>query len=273
MRSELVEFGALFCLGIVLVALFQAVARPNAKAILLVPLVLPVFLWAAIGHRMGASEMPDAAEAHFLNIASAPVERFTDTSALSPESTLTAVPRLSPTAEAASSPAESEISLDYGALGASAVTRGDQNGRFFLWFLYSGLDPLQLEQALAESWGRLAEDPVRQYLVFGPQVGRIDCYLRDDDAVFRTGDVLLMLRAMGTARPETWPEVLRDSTICTAPFDHTMPAINTLSRLAQLGQDEGIVVDDDGVYVGLASRDRIVSQLLQALTAAAPTAP
>ena len=40
MRSELLEFGALLGLGIVLVALFHAIVRPQAKAVLIVPLVI-----------------------------------------------------------------------------------------------------------------------------------------------------------------------------------------------------------------------------------------
>lgn len=272
MRSELLEFGALLGLGIVLVALFHAIVRPNVKAVLIVPLVLPAILWAAIGQWMAAPRSPDAAATHFLGVASAPIERFSDTTALSLDATLTTASEAPSGAEVASQ-AESESPLDYSGLGASAVTRGDQNGRVFLWFIYSGLDPLQLEQALAETWGRLAADPVRQYLVFGSDVGQIDCYLRDEDVLLRTADVLLMLRAMGGAERGAWPEVLRDRTMCTKPFDRNMPAINVLSRLAQNGHEEGIVVAEDGSYVGLATSDRIVSQLLQALTAVAPATP
>ena len=272
MRSELLEFGALLGLGIVLVALFHAIVRPQAKAVLIVPLVIPVILWAALGHWMAAPRPPDTAETHFLGVASAPVERFSDTTALSLDSAATTASE-APSGAEGTSPAGGRSPLDYSGLGASAVTRGDQNGRVFVWFLYAALDPLQLEQALAESWGRLGADAVRQYLVFGSDVGRIDCYLRDEDVLLRPGDVLLMLRAMSGAERGTWPEVLREFAMCTAPFDHNMPAINVLSRLAQSGQDEGIVVSEDGTYVGLATSDRIVSQLLQALTAVAPATP
>jgi hypothetical protein len=154
----------------------------------------------------------------------------------------------------------------YSGLGAVAVTVGERSGRVFLWYLYEGLDPAALRQTLLDEAPRLTFDVAREYLMFGPEIGRIDCYIPSDDLVLRRDDVQQMLRVLPTLPQSDWGRSLRESGVCRPPLAQNVSAMDALSVLSTAGHDEGIVVRDSGTYVGLIFRDQIVTHLLRSLS-------
>jgi len=259
-------FALLLVLGILLTWGYRAVAKPSKPWILLVPLILPAVLWLAIGGRLTSVKEPGGLEITFSQAASAPVSELVDVAALPLDATIETTPDASMMVEQRTLVTEPDTSQKYSGLGAVAVTQGEKTGRIFLWYIYDEIEPERLETILLEERWRLANDVAREYLVFGPEIGRIDCYLPATDLVLRASDVRRALRALEAAPRAEWGRSLRDSGVCQKPLQRTVAAIDALAHLSGAGHDEGIVVRESGSYVGLIFRDRIVTHLLRALS-------
>jgi hypothetical protein len=245
-------------LGALLAWFFERIARPEKKMILLVPLILPALVWLGISGQLSEVSGPGGILVRFAAEAKSPVENFTRRGGLRP-----VFPQAPVTAQMAL-PAEARYVKD--ALGSisAEVQRGDITRRIFYWFAYDRLEPANLYDRI-RSVRHAANDEITEYLLFGPAVGVIDCYMLDVDFVRRDDELRKTLRALASMPAEQRRAFLPKSSICLEPLSEKVPAVDALQRLDSAGHDEAIVVNDANGYVGITFRDTIVSALVSSL--------
>ena len=235
------------------------IARPEKKTILLVPLILPSLIWFGISGQLRQVTGPGGFQVIFAAEAKAPVVNFTERDGVSPAFSPYAV-----TTQMAL-PAPPEYVRERIAKISDNVLMGDITRRIFYWFTYDNLQPLVLFRNI-NSFRGADRDSESEFLVFGPQVGIIDCYILDVDFVQRREEEFFKaMQALASMPAEQRRTFLLDSDICTKPFEQSLPAIDALRRLDNARHDEAIVINKSGGYFGMAFRDAIISSLVASL--------
>lgn len=259
MLEKIIITVGMVVLGALLAWAFNRFASPDKKSLLLVPLILPALLWFGLSGQLKEISGPGGLQISFAAMANTPVTDLTNKGGLRP-----VFPRVS-TREQVALPAEARyVKKDIGAIAAH-VLRGAKTKRIFYWFPYKELDAKRLLRGVRAA-DQAAHDEITEYLVFGPEMGVIDCYILDVDFVQKENQVIDTLKALTTMPPEQQRAFLATAPICLKPFQGEVTAIEALRRLDASGHDEAIVVNSQSGYRGLAFRDTIVSALVTALT-------
>lgn len=257
LEKAAITAGAL-ALGLVLAWAFDRIARPAKRPMLLIPLVLPGLLWFGISGQLSEVKGPGGFQLVFAAAARAPVADFTDRGGLGP------IFPTAPTTAQMALPAEARYVKEALEGASVAVLRGDVTRRIFYWIVWDGLEPRQL-LARIDSVRDAAGDAVPEYLLFGPAVGVIDCYILDVDFERRHEALAKTLTALAAMPAAQQRAFLPEQAICRRPMPADVPALAALRRLDAAGHDEGIVVNAAQGYVGITFRDTIVSALVSAL--------
>jgi hypothetical protein len=244
--------------GVALALVARRLLRIEQPFVLTAVLFVPALIWLALTgglDRLKASK--DGFEVVFRQAVAAPVSTFaTDAETVTIGGGGMMVQRMLTEAE-----------LLQGELGATAATRGTKTGRVLLWFAFPSMQPDLIIPALRERAMTLVADADRQYLVFGPEVGRITCYVADDSLPHRLGGLIEALRALQAAPRDAWAAILKQDDTCRAPLVDKTSALAAIRAMAEGEQDSAIVVRADGSYLGIVYRDRLISTLFEKLAA------
>lgn len=260
LEKAAITAGALL-FGVLLAWVFDRIARPEKRLMLLIPLVLPGLLWFGVSGQLSEVKGPGGFQVVFAAAAQEPVANLTDRGGLDP--IFPSVPTVPNMAQMAL-PAEARYVKEALEGSSAAVLRGDVTRRIFYWFLWDGLDPRDL-LARIDSVRDAVGDAVPQYLLFGPEVGVIDCYILDVDFEKRREVLAKTLTALAAMPPAQQRAFLPEQAVCQRPMSADSPALAALRRLDAAGHDEGIVVNAAQGYVGITFRNTIVSALVSAL--------
>jgi hypothetical protein len=257
-EKVVITVGSLF-LGALLAWFFNWIAHPEKKAILLAPLILPGLIWFGISGQLKEVSGPGGFQVTFAAEAKAPVLNFTERGALRP------VFEPMPVMVQMALPVPPEFVSEPIAKQSDAVLMGDKSRRIFYWFTYGKVDPAALLDAIEFVGRDVATDASSEFLVFGPEVGVVDCYVPDTDFLQKREELAKTLRALAAMPAEQRRAFLGDSEICAKPFGENLPAVDALRRLDDARHDEAIVVNESNGYLGIAFRDTIVSALVTSL--------
>lgn len=246
-------------LGLALAWAFDRLVGPKQKALALIPLAMPALLWFGLSGQLQEVKAPGGFQVTFAAAARAPVAEFASAGGLRP------IFPTAPVLAQVALPAEARYVKPALEGASAAVLRGDVSGRVFYWIRYEGLNPRQLLARIKDAAHEAVGDDAVEYLIFGPDVGVIDCYVMDVDFDLKRETLAKTLKAMAAMPPPQQRALLADADVCQKPLQASTPAIDALERLDRAGHDEALVANTADGYAGIAQRDRIVSALISSL--------